>query len=372
MKRSLTTRAAVPAALVLTLGMSACSAANETETPAASGSATSGESAAELSGTLSGAGASSQTAAMTQWIADFTSTNPDVTINYDPSGSGAGREQFTAGAVPFAGSDRALDTDEVAATSETCNGGQALDLPVYVSPIAVVYNLSGVSDLQLSAATTAKIFNQQITTWDDPAIAADNPGVTLPSTAITPVNRSDDSGTTQNFTDYLHQAAPDDWTYDADGEWPVSGGESAQGTSGVISAVQAGDGAIGYADLSQAGELGVASIQVGSEYVAPSAESAAAALAASPEEEGRNDGDIAIEVERTTDESGAYPVILVSYMIVCSSYADAAQGDLVKAFAGYVASSEGQQAAATTAGSAPLPDALATEVAASIESITAG
>jgi phosphate transport system substrate-binding protein len=369
-KRSLTARAAVPAALVLTLGMSACGAANESDAPAASGSGSASEST--LSGTLSGAGASSQTAAMTTWIAAFTDTNPDVTVNYDPSGSGAGRDQFIAGAVPFAGSDRAFKTDELPDTAEACNGGQAMDLPVYVSPIAVVYNLAGVDDLQLSPETTAKIFNQQITTWNDPAIAADNPGATLPATAITPVNRSDDSGTTENFTDYLAQAAPSDWTYPADGEWPVSGGESAQGTSGVISAVQAGDGAIGYADLSQAGDLGVAKIKVGEEYVEPTAETAAAALEASPEEEGREEGDIAIEVERTTDESGAYPIILVSYMIVCSSYEDAAQGDLVKAFAGYVASSEGQEAAASAAGSAPLPESLATEVASSIESITAG
>ena len=120
----------------------------------------------------------------------------------------------------------------------------------------MVYNLQGVTDLHLAPATVAGIFNGSITDWNAPQIAADNPGKTLPDQAITPVHRSDESGTTQNFTDYLNKAAPDVWTAKAAGTWPVQAGEAAQGTSGVIGAVQGGNGTIGYADESQAGSLG--------------------------------------------------------------------------------------------------------------------
>ena len=111
----------------------------------------------------------------------------------------------------------------------------------------------------------ARIFNQEITTWNDPAIAKLNPGPELPDTRITPVNRSDESGTTENFTDYLSQVVPSIWNYEVSGDWPVKGGEAAQGRLGIIEAVYAGDGTIGYADASGAGELGIAKIKVGAE-----------------------------------------------------------------------------------------------------------
>ncbi|SDQ84368.1 phosphate ABC transporter substrate-binding protein PstS [Quadrisphaera sp. DSM 44207] len=372
MKRSTRSRTALPAAAVLTLALSACSAANEASTePAASGSASEGGTATAVSGTLDGAGASSQQAAMQAWQAGFTGANPDATVNYDPAGSGAGREQFLAGAVDLAGSDAYLDDEELAAAQERCSGGTALDLPVYVSPIAVLYNLEGVDSLQLSPATIAGIFDQRITSWDDPAVAADNPGVTLPARPITPVNRADDSGTTENFTEYLAAAAPEAWPHEPDGEWPVAGGEAAQGTSGVVSAVGAGDGTIGYADASQAGDLGVATVRVGEEFVGPTPEAAAAVLDTASPVEGRPDGDIALEVDRATTESGVYPIVLASYHIACSTYEDAETADLVKAFLAYVVSEEGQQAAADNAGSAPISDDLRSQVESSIGMIAA-
>src|SRR4051812_24224421 len=250
-------------ALAGCLALAACGASNESNS--GSGSSDAAGSAEQLSGTLNGAGSSAQQAAMQGWTAGFSKDQPDVTVNYDPVGSGGGREQFVAGGVDFAGSDAALDDEEVAAAEETCRG-DVFELPNYISAIAVVYNLPGVDELNLSPATIASIFSGTVTTWNDPAISADNPNAQLPATAITPVHRGDDSGTTTNFTQYLSAAAPDVWTSEPDGEWPLQGGEAANGTSGVISAVEAGEGAIGYADESQAGDLGVANIKVGDAF----------------------------------------------------------------------------------------------------------
>jgi len=359
---------AVMGALALTLA--ACGSDNATgDASAAAPSASGGETMAALSGELNGAGASSQESAMGAWRAGFQAANPDVIVNYDPVGSGGGRTQFLDGSVAFAGSDSALSAEELVTATTRCFGGDAMDLPVYVSPIAVIFNLSGVTELNLSAETIAAIFDGKITTWDDAAIAADNAGVTLPSTAITPVHRSDDSGTTKNFTDYLSKAGNGAWSYEADGVWPIDGGESAQGTSGVVQAVQAGEGTIAYADASKAGDLGKVSIKVGDTFVAASEEAAAKTLDVSPRDDTRTANDIVIKVDRTTTEAGAYPLILVSYLVACQQYDNQSDVDNVKAFLTYVAGAEGQAAAESAAGSAPISDALRTDVQAGIDSI---
>ena len=357
MKLSTTSRAVVlSTALAGTLALSACGAANEQNAGSGGGETTG--AANELSGTLNGAGASSQQAAMQGWTAGYSSVQPGVTVNYDPVGSGGGREQFTSGGVDFAGSDAYLDDEELAQAKERCGGGEVFELPNYISPIAVVYNLEGVDELNLSPQVIAGIFDQKITTWNDPAIAADNPGVTLPDLAVTPVNRSDESGTTENFTEYLAAAAGEAWPHEPDGNWPVSGGEAAQGTSGVISAVSGGNGTIGYADESQAGDLGVAKVGVGREFVAPTPEAAAAVVENSERVPGRGQYDFAIDLARDTTASGSYPIVLVSYHIGCVKYDDKSKVGLVKAFMGYVISEDGQKAAAAQAGSAPISDAL--------------
>ncbi|WP_269168582.1 phosphate ABC transporter substrate-binding protein PstS [Modestobacter sp. VKM Ac-2977] len=356
------------AALAATLALAACGASNE-ET--GSGTASGGDSGEELSGTLVGAGASSQQAAMQGWTAGYSSVQPDVTVNYDPIGSGGGREQFLAGGTDFAGSDASLDEEELAQAEERCGESGIFELANYIAPIAVVYNLEGVDELNLSPEVLAGIFNQQITNWNDPAIAADNPDATLPDLPITPVNRSDESGTTENFTEYLVAAAGDAWPHEASGDWPVSGGEAAQGTSGVVSAVGAGNGSIGYADLSQAGDLGVANIGVGEEFVEPTAEAAAAVVENSETLEGRGEYDFAIELARDTTESGNYPIVLISYHVGCVEYEDQETADLVADFMSYVVSEEGQQAAAEAAGSAPISDNLREQAQGAIDAITA-
>jgi phosphate transport system substrate-binding protein len=351
------------------MALSSCGAANESEGDTGAGA--SGGSESGLSGTLNGAGASSQEAAMGAWRSAFQGDNPDVTVNYDPVGSGGGREQFLAGGVLFAGSDSAMDDEELAASEETCQGSQAFEVPSYVSPIAVVYNLDGVEELRLDAAALAGIFAGKITTWNDPAIADLNPDADLPADKITPVHRSDDSGTTDNFTDYLHQAAGDVWTHEPDGVWPLKSGEGATGTSGVVEAVTNGAGTVGYADHSQTEGLSTVRVAVGEDYVLPSAEAAAKTLEVSPRAEGRPEGDIAVEVDRTTTEPGVYPIILVSYVIACPAYASTGDADLVKAFLGYVVSDEGQEASAEAAGSAPLPSSMSEEAARSVDAIAA-
>lgn len=350
------------------LALTACGGSSDTTADGGSSSSTSASASAKLAGSLNGAGSTAQQAAMAAWQAAFQTANPGVTVNYDPVGSGGGRTQFLAGGnILFAGSDAALTADEITKSKTRCAGGTgAIDLPVYISPIAIAFNLPGVTSLQLSADTIAKIFDAKVTKWNDPAIAADNSGVKLPSTAITPVHRADDSGTTQNFTDYLSKAATTSWSYPAAQTWPVKGGEAAQGTSGVVQAIKQGKGTIGYADESQVGTLGKVKVKVGSAFVEPSADTAAKAAELSTPTASRPAGDLSLDVARTTTEAGAYPVILISYQIVCQQYAKASDGALVKAFETYVTSAEGQTAAATAAGSAPLTDALRTKVTASI------
>lgn len=325
--------------------------------------------ASDLAGTLAGAGATSQESAQNAWAAKFMEANPDVDLSYDPVGSGGGRTAFLEGGVAFAGSDSALTDDERTKAKTRCDGGDAYDLPLYISPIAVVFNLKDVKDLNLAPATIAKIFDRKIAKWNDPAIAADNPDASLPDLAITPVNRSDESGTTKNFTDYLSKTAAADWPHESSGDWPLQGGQSAQGTSGVVQAVQGADGTIAYADHSQAGSLGVAKIKVGEKFVAPTAEGAAKVVEESPRTEGVPEHDIAIDLKRDTTTDGAYPLVLVSYIIACSKYGDAEQSKLVKAYLTYLASADGQGVAAKEAGSAPISDALRTDVEASVKSI---
>ncbi|MEJ3652278.1 phosphate ABC transporter substrate-binding protein PstS [Actinomycetes bacterium KLBMP 9759] len=344
-----------------------CGASNESAPPAGGG-ATGG---AAVSGTIAGAGSSAQQAAQEAWIANFTATNADANISYDPSGSGAGRTQFLGGGVAFAGSDAYLKADELEKAKTRC-GGDVVEVPAYVSPIAIIYNVPGVTDLQLAPATIAQIFDRKIAKWNDPAIAADNPGKSLPDLAITPVNRSDKSGTTQNFADYLKAASGGAWSYDVKDEWPVAGGEAAQGTSGVVGAVTNGQGAIGYADESQAKSLGHVKVKVGSTYVGPTPEAAAKVLEASTKVDGQGQYAFAYKLARDTSASGTYPVVLVSYLLACSKYPDAATANVVKSYLSYVVSADGQKVAAEKAGAAPLSDKLRTDITPAINSIAAG
>ena len=197
------------------LALTACGSDNPTGESGGGGGESSG-----VSGTLTGIGASSQQAAMTAWQNGFQSSNSGATVQYSPDGSGAGREAFLAGGANFAGSDAYLSEKEIPDAKKQCGDAGAMDLPVYISPISVAFNLPGVESLNLDAPTIAKIFKGEIKKWNAEEIKKQNPDADLPETAITVVHRSDDSGTTENFTDYLSQAAPKDWTDEPDQAWP--------------------------------------------------------------------------------------------------------------------------------------------------------
>ncbi len=363
--------AVIAFASILALGVAACGGSSSS-----SSGGEEGGSSSELSGQIAGAGSSAQQAAQETWIANFENENSGVTISYDPVGSGGGREQFIAGGTAFGGSDAPLATEEneLANAEKRCGPGELIEIPDYISPIAVVYNLPGVEELKLDPETLAKIFNQEIKSWDDPAIAKENPGVELPNTRITPVNRSDESGTTENFTEYLSKVVPSVWTHEASGDWPVKGGEAAAGTSGVVEAVSAGEGAIGYADASQAGELGVALIKVGTDYVGPTAEAAAKILEESKENPEISEGQyvFAFELDRKTESSGTYPIVLVSSLMACTQYGSSEEAAIVKAYLEYAISPAGQEAAAENAGSAPLSESLHEKILPAVEAIEAG
>ena len=337
-----------------------------------------------LSGKLAGSGASSQGKAQDAWIATFVNANPGVSIAYEGGGSGAGRTAFVQGGVDYAGSDRALKTSELDDPATAFKLGAdvqpwgkctpesgIVQLPLYISPIAIGYNLDGIENLNLDSSTIAKIFSNTITKWNDPAIVALNPDVTLPDLAITPVHRSTNSGTTENFTDYLKKTAPDAWPFDVSGDWPadLTGGEGAAETGDVASILSSGAGTIGYLDASRAPGSTV-SLKVGDQFVKYSPEGAAAVVAGSPLEDGRKPFDLAVTLDRNTTDPTHYPLVLISYLIGCEKYADANQGAMVKSFFSAIASAEGQALAAEQAGAAPISDELRAKVTAAIDVIS--
>ncbi|MCI1219050.1 MAG: phosphate ABC transporter substrate-binding protein PstS [Bifidobacterium sp.] len=372
-KNALTRIVAVGCGLTVMAALAACGDNSDNSANSGSGSA-SGSTTNAISGSFAGAGSSAQESAVEAWIASYQKTNPDANISYNPTGSGAGVQSFLTGATAWAGSDAALSADEVKQSSSVCAAGTAFDIPVYISPIAIVFNLKGISGqgkhLNLDGPTIAKIFDGKIAKWNDPAIASQNTDVQLPATAITVVHRSDKSGTTKNFLGYVKDVAGSDWSYEVGENWPNKVGQAAKGTDGVISTVSQADGTIGYADASKAGNLGTAAVKVGDAYVPYSADAAAKVVDASPLDSTATQANrVVVKLDHATTEAGAYPVVLVSYDIACPAYKDAKTAQFVKSWLTYVVSADGQQAAADAAGSAPLSDAMRQKVTASIEAI---
>jgi len=358
-------RAAAAGTLALALVGSLAACGNNDTSGSGSGNGSTG-----LSGTVAGGGSSAQETAQEAWRAGFGQANPDAKISYDAVGSGTGRENFISGSYKYAGTDSAMTSDELASAAKTC-GGDPIQVPVFISPVDVAFNLPGVKTLNLDAATIGSIFAGDITTWNDSAIAQQNPGVKLPSTKISPVHRSDSSGTTDNFTDYLYQASNGSWKTEHSSDWPTTKGESAEGTSGVVGAIQGGEGTIGYADDSAVKDtgLGIVSLKVGSDYVAPSAEGASAGLAASELATGTPDTVMQYNINRTTTDPSTYPLFLASYEVACQSYDDKATADIVKGFLTYMISDAGQKAAAANAFSAVLPADIASKAQTIVDKI---
>ena len=348
--------------------LSSC-AANE-DAGSTKSSSTSGSDYSKLSGTLTGSGSSAQQTAQATWAAGFQDEAKGVTVNYTPDGSGAGRENFMSGAADFAGSDAALKDEELSGKFESCKADtKGIDIPVYISPIAIAYKVDGVSDLTLDAKTIAGIFSGKITKWNDSQIADLNKDATLPDANITVVHRSDDSGTTQNFSEYVSANAKSVWTEAPSQTFPYQVGDSAKGTSGVASAMASASNAITYIDDSGAGDLDKAKLMVGDKATEISAEGAAKVVADSETVSGREDNDLAIDINREDTADGAWPLVLVSYAIACQEYKDADKGKLVKGYLDYVVSSAAQDAAAKEAKSAALSSDLASKAKDAVASI---
>lgn len=355
--------------LTAALALTACGT-DDNNGPAAGSSSAPAGAADCATGRLTAQGSTAQKNAMEQWVKDFQTRCSGATVDYQGTGSGAGIQAFIGGTADFAGSDSAMkDPEEQSKADARCATGPAIHLPLVIGPIAVVSNVSGASDLQFSPATLAGIFANKITTWDAPEIKADNPSATLPATKILAVHRNDSSGTTDNFTKYLSKTAGDAWAYANSKEWKAPGGQGEKGSDGVSAAVKKTDGSIGYVEWSfaKANALNIAKVKNSAgEYTALSTESAGKTIASAAVAGEGND--LKLTVDYTTKAAGAYPIVLVTYEIVCEQGTPADKVALVKSFLGYAAGDG--QAKLADLGYAPLPAEVQTKVAAAVKALS--
>jgi phosphate transport system substrate-binding protein len=361
----------ISAAALAALTLSACGSDNNAGTSTSSGASGTASSSAECGGknSLTGEGSTAQQNAIAEFNKVWGQVCSGKNLSYNPTGSGAGREQFIAKQVDFAGSDSALKDDQVKQAADRCGGNEAWNLPLVFGPVAMAYNLEGVDKLVVNGDVLAKIFQGQIKKWNDPAIAALNSGATLPDADIKPVYRSDSSGTTDNFQKYLKAAAPDAWTKEAGSEFQGGAGEGAQKSAGVVQAVQATPGAIGYVEKGFAEQAGLpfAQIDNGGGAVELTEESSKNAIDSAKFAAEGNDLALDLNSIYGTKAADAYPLVLATYEIVCSKGYDADTTAALKSFL-TVAANEGQ-AGLSAAGYVPLPDAFKERLEKSIDAI---
>ncbi|MBV9142289.1 MAG: phosphate ABC transporter substrate-binding protein PstS [Pseudonocardiales bacterium] len=298
------------------------------------------------SGSLTAAGSTAQQNAIDQWRKDYLSKCSSANINYGGGGSGQGVQQFADAKIDFAGSDFPLAAGgEQQAADARCRSGPAINIPMVGGPIAIGYNVPGVAkSLNLSAGNLAKIFSGKIANWNDRAIAQDNPGVQLPSLGIQSFHRSDGSGTTYNFTNYLANDAKTDWTFGTNKNWTAPGGQGAKGSQGVAQGVKSTPGGIGYFELSFATQSKIPYAIVGNaegKFIPLTQENAMHFL--SEAKVVGTGGDLKLQFDYATTDAAAYPNLLVTYEIVCSKGNAVDKLPLLKNFLGYAASSAGQQ-----------------------------
>ncbi|MFG1910870.1 phosphate ABC transporter substrate-binding protein PstS [Kribbella sp. NPDC048928] len=352
------------------LALSACGSDPEPSGSSSPGSSSSSAAADCPKGTLNAEGSSAQKNAIDEIISKYNEQCADVTVNYNPTGSGAGIKQFNANQVDFAGSDSSLKPDEMTAATKRCQGNAAIDLPMVIGPVAISYNVDGVTKLVLDGPTAAKIFQGSIKTWNDPAIAKLNSGVTLPSAPISVFFRSDESGTTENFTKYLKASGGGAWTGEPAKKWTGTG-SGKEKSAGVAEGVKSTKNSISYVEWSYAvdNKLGIAQIDTGSGTpVELTAESAGKALAAAQPADPTGK-DLALKLDYATKAEGAYPIILVTYEVACTKGLPAEKTALVKSFLSYFVSKDGQ-ASLTDLNYAPLPAEIQTKVDAAIQAIS--
>ncbi|HEY2763085.1 MAG TPA: phosphate ABC transporter substrate-binding protein PstS [Pseudonocardiaceae bacterium] len=323
---------------------------------------------------LKASGSTAQANAMTRFVSAYEDACTGKTLNYTSNGSGAGVNEFVGKQTDFAGSDSPLDPakGEVDKAKVRCDGNPAWDLPTVFGPIAITYNLPGVSGLVLDGPTAAKIFSGQVKTWNDPAITALNSGKNVPSTPIVVVFRSDESGTTDNFQKYLTAASNGAWTKGAGKTFAGGVGEGAKGNEGTSAAIKSTPGAITYNEWSFAKQQNLSIAEVvnsgGGQPVTLSAESAAKAVDGAKVKGTGNDLVLDLSSIYGSKVAGAYPIILATYEIVCSKYTDAPTGTAVKAFL-TTAVTSGQKGLADN-GYVPLPSAFQQKLLTAINAIS--
>ncbi|GHA09464.1 phosphate ABC transporter substrate-binding protein PstS [Streptomyces echinoruber] len=353
------------------LALSACGSDDTGGKDGGSGNSTANASSIKCDnakGQLLADGSSAQKNAIDAWVKQF-SAACGVQINYKGGGSGAGVTAFTQGQVAFAGSDSALKPEEVTASKKVCSGGQGIDLPMVGGPIAVGYNVPGVDHLVLDAPTLAKIFDSKITNWNDGAIKKLNPNAKLPNLKIQAFHRSDESGTTDNFTKYLKAATPENWPYSGGKAWQAKGGQSAPQSSGVAQQVKQTSGAIGYFELSYAKD-GIKTVDIDTGAASPVKATVANASKAIADAKVVGTGkDLSLQLNYKTKADNAYPIVLVTYEIVCDKGNKPATLAATKAFLRYIAGEDGQKILEQN-DYAPIPDAIISKVRSTIETLS--
>ncbi len=353
------------------LVLSGCGSDNN----AAGGRGTTGSSSGKVScggkKTLKASGSTAQANAMTRFVNAFEQACPGQTLNYTANGSGAGISEFTGNQTDFGGSDSPLAPNEYAAAQQRC-GSPAWNLPVVFGPIAITYNVKGLNSLILDGPTAAKIFNGAITTWNDPAIATLNPGITLPAEPIHVVFRNDESGTTDNFQKYLDAASDGAWGKGAGKTFKGGVGEGAKGNDGTSAAIKATEGSITYNEWSfaQAQKLNMAKIvtSAGLDAVEISADSVGKTISGATITGQGNDLVLDTLSFYKPTQRGSYPIVLATYEIVCSKYPDSQVGTAVKAF--LQSTIGGGQNGLSDNGYIPIPDSFKSRLSASINAIT--
>jgi phosphate transport system substrate-binding protein len=351
---------------------------SDNNSPSSGGStsgAAAGESGVQCGGkpTLKASGSTAQANAMTRFVAAFESACSGQTLNYTSNGSGAGVSEFIGKQTDFGGSDSPLNaaTGEPDKAATRC-GSPAWNLPVVFGPIAITYNLAGVDGLALDGPTAAKIFNGGITAWNDPAIAALNPGKTLPATKITVVYRNDQSGTTDNFQKYLDSASNGAWGKGAGKAFNGGVGEGAKGNEGTSAAIKSTPGAITYNEWSfaKAQNLSMAGVvtSAGPDPVQISTDTVGKTITGAKVKGSGNDLVLDTSSFYKPTATGAYPIVLATYEIVCSKYADADTGKAVKAF--LQSTITGGQTGLADNGYIPIPDSFKTKLTTSINAIS--
>jgi phosphate transport system substrate-binding protein len=351
-------------AVAAAVALSACGSNNSggtssTSTTASGSSSAGGSSASSCpSGTLNAAGSTAQQNAFSQATKAYQTKCTGVTVNYNGNGSGAGFTAFVQKQADFAGSDYAMSTTQAGQVKSEgrCGSGSAVDIPAVAGGIAAIFNVPGVSSLNLSAKNLSAIFDGTITNWDNAAIKADNPSASLPNLTIQPFFRSDASGTSYNFSNYLNALGG---FAAANKQWPGRVGQGAKGSSAVAAKVKSTPGGIGYAEYSYATEDNLSYAKVSNAagtFVQLTQANAANFIAQAKVNQAGEDTKVAFNYQYSS--ATAYPAGLVTYEIVCGTGNSSSQLPLIKGFLSYLVSSSAQQSF-TSLGYVPLPASLA-------------